>query len=99
MDLSRQNAQYIQLLNQSNKALEHNILVLQNTVKTMEDTLNAVARDSAALQRAIIEFLKTKEIIKNDDDLRLLQKFHMRHISQLDQEIAERKAKKKDQPE
>ncbi len=98
MEISQQDAKYIQLLNQSNKVLERNITVLETSIRAMDDTLNRVARDSAALQRAIIEFMKLKDIIKTDDDLRLLQKLHMRHISQLDQEIAERKEKHKKDP-
>ena len=89
MDLPNKNAKYIQLLNQQNMTLERNIRVI-------EDTISSVARDAAAMQRAMIEYLREKDIIKDEDDLKLLQKFHMRNIAQLDQEIAARKAKKKE---
>lgn len=91
-----QNAKYIQLLNNNNIIIEKNVETLNQQIKKMEDTINGLARDSAAMQRAIIEYLKEKEIIKDEDDIRLLQKLHIKNISQLDQEIAERKGRQKD---
>jgi len=97
MDLPKQNAKYIQLLNNNNIRLEQNIAILERSLKTMDDAISAVARDSAAMQRAVVEFLKEKGILENEEDLKLLQKLHMRHIAQLDQEITARKAQKKEE--
>ena len=94
MDLPNKNAQYIQLLNKQNMALEKNISVLEQSLMNLEDMISSVARDASAMQRAMIEYLKEKEVIKDDDDIKLLKKFHMRNIAQLDQEIAARKAKR-----
>lgn len=94
MNLSQQNAQYIQLLNENIQILNQNIETLELGLKKLDDSMSNVGRDAAAMQRAIIEFLKEKDIIKGDDDLKLLQKLHFRHIAQLDQEITERKEKR-----
>jgi hypothetical protein len=91
MKLTEQNAQYIQLLNKNNIQLEKNASILGERLKVTEDALSSLARDAAAMQRAMIEFLREKKIIAGDDDLKLLQKFHMRSIAQLDQEIAKKK--------
>lgn len=82
--LAMQNAEYIQQLNA-------NIVALDQNIQTINSTIKELARDTAALQRAVIEFLKEKEIIKTEDDVRLLQKLHMRHIAFLDQATAQRR--------
>jgi len=79
--LAMQNAEYIQQLNANIVALDKNIQTINNSIKEL-------ARDTAALQRAVIEYLKEKEIIKTEEDVRLLQKLHMRHIAFLDQATA-----------
>ena len=94
MNLSQQNAQYIQLLNENIQILSHNIEALELGMKKLDEGMNNVGRDTAAMQRAVVEFLKKKNIIKDDEDMKLLQKLHLRHIAQLDQEITERKEKR-----
>jgi hypothetical protein len=84
--LSLQNAKYIQQLN-------HNVAALDQNTQMIKELIKEVARDAAALQRAVIELLKAKKIIETEEDLRLLQKFHMRHIAQIDQQIAEHQNK------
>jgi len=91
MDLSKQNAKYIQQLNQNSQVLGKNIESLGENVKVLADSHNSLGRDVAAMQRAVIEFLKEKKIINDDEDMKLLHKLHLRHIAKLDQEIAERK--------
>ena len=54
-------------------------------------------RDTAALHRATIEFLKEKDIIQNEEDFKLLRKLHMQHIAELDQKITEQQNKQKPQ--
>ena len=82
--LSLQNAEYIKQLNANIVALDQNIQVINSSIKEL-------ARDTAALHRAVIEFLKEKDVIKTEEDVRLLQKLHMRHIAFLDQMTAERR--------
>ena len=94
MNIPQQNSQFIQLLNQNIQILNQNIETLELGMKKLDDSMSNVGRDSAAMQRAIIEFLKEKDIIKNDDDVKLLQKLHLRNIAQLDQEITQRKEKR-----
>lgn len=94
MNLSQQNAQYIQLLNENIQILSRNIEALELGMKKLDEGMNNVGRDTAAMQRAVVEFLKEKDIIKDDDDMKLLQKFHLRQIAQLDQEITKRKEKR-----
>lgn len=76
------NAQYIQKLNENIQILDKNVQYLENTIKTM-------AKDIAAMQRAVIEFLKEKDIIATEEDVQLLQKLHIRNIARIDQESAE----------
>jgi hypothetical protein len=94
MNISEKNAQYIQLLNQNIQVLSQNIETLEEGMKKLDDSMSNVGRDSAAMQRAVIEFLKEKKIIKDDEDVKLLQKLHLRNIAQLDQEITKRKEKR-----
>jgi hypothetical protein len=82
--LSIQNAEYI-------KQLNANIMSLDQNITTINTSIKELARDTSALQRAVIEYLREKDIIKTEDDVRLLQKLHMQQISYLDQEIAERR--------
>lgn len=82
--LAMQNSQYIQKLNQ-------NMVILDKNVQNVNASIKELARDTAALQRAIIEFMKEKGLIQNEEDIKLLQKLHLRHIAQLDQEITGRK--------
>lgn len=91
MELENQNAKYIQQLNLNIQTLDKNLHVLEQNVVTINETIKNLARDFAALQRATIEFLKEKEIIKDEEDIKLLQKLHLRHIAALDQEIEGRK--------
>jgi hypothetical protein len=98
MDLPSQNAKYIQLLNNNNVLLERNIAVLEQSIRSMDEMISSVTRNAAAMQRAMVDFLTEKEIIKDDEDIKLLQKFHVRNIAKLDQEMAARKAEKKEDP-
>lgn len=82
--LTIQNSQYIQKLNQ-------NIIMMDKNIQSINNSIKELARDTAALQRAVIEFLKEKGLIQNEEDIRLLQKLHLRHIAQLDQEIADKR--------
>ena len=82
--LTMQNSQYIQKLNQ-------NMIVIDKNIQSINSSIKELARDTAALQRAVIEFLKEKGLIQSEEDIRLLQKLHMRHIAQLDQEIADKR--------
>ena len=91
MELENQNARYIQQINTNMQTLDQNLHVLETNVTAINETIKNLARDFAALQRATIEFLREKEIIKDEEDIRLLQKLHLRHIAALDQEIEERK--------
>jgi hypothetical protein len=96
MDLPSQNAKYIQLLNNNNVLLERNITVLEQSIKSMDEMIGSVTRNAAAMQRAMVDFLTEKGVIENDDDIKLLQKFHVRNIAKLDQEMAARKAERKE---
>lgn len=82
MNMELTNAQYIQKLNENIQVLDKNIQFLESTIKTL-------AKDTAALQRSIIEFLKEKDIIATEEDIQLLQKLHIRNIARIDQEAAE----------
>lgn len=95
MNPTHQNAQYIQLLNQNIKTLSQNIETLEQGIMRLEESIGSLGRDAAAMQGAMIAFLKEKEIIKGDEDLKLLQKLHIRQLARLDQEIAAHKEKRK----
>lgn len=82
--LPLQNAEYI-------KQLNDNLVVLDKNIKGVNAAITELARDTAALQRAVIEFLKEKNIIETEEDVRLLEKLHMRHIAYLDQATAEKR--------
>lgn len=86
--LAMQNAKHIQSLNQ-------NMVVVDKNIQMMNSSIKELARDTAALQRAFIEFLKEKGLIQNEEDIKLLQRLHLRQIAQLDQEIANQR---KDEP-
>ena len=53
--------------------------------------ITEMARDASAFQRAMIDFLKEKDIICSDEDMKHLQRLHLRHVARIDQEIAEKK--------
>ena len=95
MDLSQQNAHYIQQLNKNNQIFDNNMTHLDKRMTLAEEMLSTIARDAAAMQRAIVVLLKHKNIIEDDADMRLLQKFQIQNIAKLDQEITERKEKKR----
>ena len=82
--LADTNAEYMQKRNK-------NVIALNQNIQTINVSIKELARDTAALQRAVIEFLKEKDIIKDEADIRLLQKLHNRHISQLDQDLAQKR--------
>ena len=79
-----QNAEYI-------KQLNDNLVVLDQNIKSINTIITELARDTSALQRAVIEFLKEKGVIETEEDVRLLQKLHMRHIAYLDQATAKKR--------
>lgn len=91
MTPEQQNAFFIQQLNNNVKVLDQNITVLEKNISLVNEAVRNLARDIAAMQRAIIEYMKEKDLIKDEDDVKLLQKLHMRHIAALDQEIEEKK--------
>ena len=76
------NAVYIQKLNENIQVLDKNIQYLENTIKTL-------AKDIAAIQRAIIEFMKEKDLLASEEDVELFHKLHLRNIARIDQEAAE----------
>lgn len=88
-----QNFAYIQQINNNMKVLDQNVRTLENNIASVNESVKNLARDIAAMQRAIIEYMKEKDLIKDEDDIKLLQKLHLRHIAALDQEIEERKRK------
>lgn len=81
-DLELVNAHYIKRLNDNIQVLDRNIQFLENTIKTL-------AKDIAAMQRTIISYMKEKDLISTEEDIKLLQKLHLRNIAQIDQEAAE----------
>jgi len=95
MNSSQQNAQYIQLLNQNIKTLSQNIETLEKGILRLEESIGSLGRDAAAMQGAMVAFLKEKEIIKGEEDFKLLQKLHIRQLARLDQEIAAHQEKRK----
>jgi hypothetical protein len=99
MDLPQQNAHYIKQLNKNNQIFDSNMTHLDKRLALAEEMLSTIARDAAAMQRAIVDLLKHKGIIEGESDMRLLQKFQIQNIAQLDQEITERKQKKKSEEE
>lgn len=88
------NIQHIQQLNQNCIALERNIQFLEQRLEKNSNTFTSLitemARDASAFQRAIIDFLKEKDIIC-DEDIKHLQRLHLRHVARIDQEIAKKK--------
>lgn len=82
-DLEKLNAQFIQQLN-------YNIKVLDTNMQTM---MKELARDIAAVQRALVEFLQMKEIIATEEDLQLLRKLHLKHVAKIDQETMDQRKK------
>jgi hypothetical protein len=91
MNLEEQNAVYIQQINKNLQTLDKNVAILENNISLVNEAVRNLARDACAMQRAIIEFMKEKDLIKDEDDVKLLQKLHLRHIAALDQEIEEKK--------
>lgn len=93
MKLEEQNAIYIQQINENLKVFDKNLEVLEKDITMVSETVKNLARDIAAMHRAIIDYLREKEIINGDEDVKLLQKLHLRHIAALDQEIEAKKRK------
>lgn len=91
MTTEEQNFIYIKQINENMKILDTNVATLEANIALVNEAVRNLARDISAMQRAIIEYLRAKDLIKDEEDIRLLQKFHMRHIAALDQEIEERK--------
>ena len=79
------------------RQLNRNLYVLESAIMKLADRYEEMRRDSAALHRATIEFLKEKNIIQNEEDLKLLRKLHMQHIAALDQRITEQQNKQNPQ--
>ncbi len=88
MSIQDKNAIYIQQLNQ-------NLAVMDQNVQTLSESIKDIARDSMALQQAVIAYMSEKGLIDGPEDARLLQKLHMRHIALLDQQIAQKEAENK----
>jgi uncharacterized protein YlxW (UPF0749 family) len=89
-DLSHQNAKYIQLLNNNSITQERNTTLLEMKVRALEEAINNISRNAAAMQRAMVEFLQSKDIIVGEEDMKELQKLRLRNLARLDQEIARR---------
>lgn len=89
------NIQHIQQLNQNCITLDRNIQFLEQLLERNSNTLTSLvtemARDASAFQRAIIDFLKEKNIICDEEDMKQLQRLHLRHVARIDQEIAEKR--------
>jgi len=86
---------HIQQLNQNCITLEKNIQYLEKRLKdssaAFTSLVSEMVRDSSAFQRALLEFLKEKKIICSDEDLKRLERLHLRHAARIDQEIAQKK--------
>jgi len=93
MTPEEQNSIYIQQINENLKVFDKNLEILEKNIALVNETVKNLARDIAAMQRAIIDYLREKNIIENEDDIKLLQRLHLRHIAALDQEIEARKHK------
>jgi len=89
-DLSSRNAKYIQLLNNNSILLEKSNAFLELKIRALEEAINGLSRNAAAMQRAMVEFLQSKDIIIGDEDMKELQKLRLRNLAKLDQEIAKR---------
>lgn len=89
------NVHHIQQLNQNCIALDRNIQFLEQRLEknssTFTSLITEMARDASAFQRAIIDFLKEKDIICGEEDMKHLQRLHLRHVARIDQEIAKKK--------
>jgi len=89
------NSHYIQQLNQNCITLDKNIQTLEERLKqnsqNLANLVSEMARDTAAFQRALLDFLKEKDIIADEIDIKELQKLHLRYIAKIDQEVTERK--------
>ena len=90
--LALQNAEYIKQLNHNLSVINKNISTINEALKT---SIKELARDVAAMQRALVEFLQHKKIIDGEEDAKFLKKLHIQHISRLDQEIAEKRDESK----
>jgi len=94
------NIQYIQQINQNCITLERNIQFLEQRLEQSSNTFTSLvtemARDASAFQRAMLDFLKEKDIICDDEDMKRLQHLHLRHVARIDQEIAKKKDELKD---
>lgn len=91
MSIEEQNFTYIKQINDNMKILDANVATLESSIALVNEAVRNLARDISAMQRAIIEYLREKDIIRDENDVKLLQKLHMRHIAALDQEIEEKK--------
>lgn len=90
-----QNMHHIQQLNQNCITLDKNIQFLEKRLEqntsAFTSLITEMARDAAAFQRAMLDFLKEKEVICDSEDMKRLQLLHVRHIAKIDQEIAKKK--------
>ncbi|RJR08393.1 hypothetical protein C4588_05680 [Candidatus Parcubacteria bacterium] len=81
MNTEDANTRHIIQLNENIRILDKNVQFLENSIKTL-------AKDIAAMQRAIIEYMAEKDLISSDEDRQLFQKLHLRNIARIDQETA-----------
>ena len=64
--------------------------MIDQNMRSLSESIKDIARDSLALQQAVIAYMTEKGIIGSPEDARLLQKLHMRNIAELDQQIAQK---------
>ena len=83
MSIEDRNAVYIRQLNQ-------NLIMMDLNIQSLSDSVKELAKNSAAMQQAVIAYMTEKGIIGGPEDARLFQKLHMRQIAQLDQELAKK---------
>jgi hypothetical protein len=84
VQLVKANATFIQQLNTNMEILEKNIDTILNVNKE-------TARDIIALQKAVLQFLAVKDIIKDENDMRIFQRLHMKNIADTDQQTAKKR--------
>ena len=83
MSVNDKNALYIMQLNQ-------NLTVLDRNLRALAESVKEIARETMALQQALVSYMTEKGLIDGPEDARLLQKLHMRTIAQIDQQIAQK---------
>jgi len=86
MSIQERNASYIQQLNQ-------NLIMMDQKVQSLSESLKDLAKNSAAIQQAVLAYLTEKGLIASPEDARLFQKLHMQNIARLDQELAEKESR------